>query len=155
MEKFIAGFGIDGSGKECGRLLTEKYGDLDKIRSLSITELENIDGIGPITAKNVYTFFKENKEEVDELLKYLKLEAPVIVDGKFSGKKFVLSGSLDCGKEFWKKEIEATGGEVKSSISKKINYLIAGEGSGSKSEKAKELGIPILTTDELEKILKN
>jgi len=156
MDKFIASFGIDGSGKECGRILTEKYGDFDKIRNLLVPELEKIDGIGPITANSVHNFFKNNKEEVDVLLKHLKLEAPIIVDGKFNGKKFVLSGTLeDGGKSFWKKEIESKGGLVKSSVSKKIDFLVAGEGSGSKSSRAKELSIPILTTDELEKMLKS
>ncbi len=153
MEKFIAGFGINGAGKNMGLILTEKYGNFNKIRNLSLAELENIDGIGPITATNVYNFFKDNKEEVDELLKYLKLEAPKIIDGKFSGKSFVLSGSLEGGKNFWKSEIESKGGIVKGSVSKKIDYLIAAEGSGAKSIKAEKLGIKILTTDDLEKLL--
>ena len=154
MAKFIAAFGMDGAGKEVGRILTEKYGDFDKIRNLLIPELESIDGIGPITANSVHNFFKDNKEEVDALLKHLKLEAPVVVNGKFSGKKFVLSGSLDGGKSFWRKEIEAKGGVIKSSVSKKIDYLIAGDGSGSKSEKALKLNIPILDVEILETMLK-
>jgi DNA ligase (NAD+) len=154
MEKFIAAFGIGGAGKEVGRILTDEYGDFDKIRNLTIEELEQIDGIGPITAISLCEFFKENKNEIDALLKYFELEAPIIIDGKFSGKTFVLSGSLEGGKEYWKKEIEAKGGEIKGSVSKKIDYLVAGEGSGAKSEKALSLNIPILDTTALEEMLK-
>jgi len=154
MAKFIAAFGMDGAGKEVGRILTETYGDFSKIRNLSVSQLEAIDGIGPITANSVHNFFNDNEAEIDELLKHLELEAPTIIDGKFSGKKFVLSGSLDGGKGYWKQEIEAKGGLVKSSVSKKVDYLVAGDGSGSKSDKALALNIPIVDTDMLEIMLK-
>lgn len=153
MAKFIASFGMDGAGKEAGRILTKKYGDFDKIRNLSISELENNDGIGTKTATIIYNFFKNNSSEIDKLLKSVKLEAPIVKNGKFSGKKFVLSGSIDGGKSYWRKQIELQGGEIKSSVSKKIHYVVAGDGSGSKSDKAKNLNIPIIDTDELEKML--
>lgn len=154
MEKFFASFGMDGAGKEVGRILSKKYKDFDKIRNLTITELESIDGIGFITAQSVTDFFRKNKNEVDELLKFIELEAPSGKSGKFNGKKFVLSGSMDMGKEYWRTEIENSGGEVKSSVSKKVDYVIAGDGSGAKSEKAEELGIPILDEEALETMLK-
>lgn len=154
MEKFFASFGMDGAGKEVGRLLSKKYHDFDKIRNLTIDELETVDGIGFTTAKSVTDFFSKNKDEVDELLKYVALEAPQGKSGKFDGKKFVLSGSLGMGKEYWKEQIENNGGEVKSSVGKKIDYLVAGDGSGQKSERAEELNIPILDEETLEKMLK-
>ncbi len=154
MDKFIASFGMDGAGKEVGRILSKKYRDFDAIRNLTVDELETVDGIGYITAKSVNDFFKKNKKEVDELLKYVILEVPKGKSGKLNGKKFVLSGSMGMGKDYWRTEIENSGGEVKSSVSKKVNYLIAGPGSGAKSEKAEELGIPILEEDELEALLK-
>jgi DNA ligase (NAD+) len=154
MEKFFASFGMDGAGKEVGRLLSKKYKDFDKIRSLTTNELETVDGIGFITARSVTDFFSKNKNEVDELLKFVVLEAPKGKSGIFDGKKFVLSGSLDMGKEYWRTEIENNGGEVKSSVGKRIDYLIAGDGSGLKSEKAEELGIPILDEEAFEKMLK-
>jgi DNA ligase (NAD+) len=154
MEKFFASFGMDGAGKEVGRLLSKKYKDFDKIRSLTTNELETVDGIGFITAQSVTDFFSKNKNEVDELLKFVLLEAPKGKSGIFDGKKFVLSGSLDMGKEYWRTEIENNGGEVKSSVGKRIDYLIAGDGSGLKSEKAEELGIPILDEEAFEKMLK-
>jgi DNA ligase (NAD+) len=154
MEKFFASFGMDGAGKEVGRLLSKRYKDFDKIRNLTNDELETVDGIGWTTANSVTTFFSENKDEVDELLKFVILEAPKGKSGKLDGKKFVLSGSMDMGKEYWRTEIENNGGEVKSGVGKKIDFLVAGDGSGLKSEKADELGIPILDEEALEKMLK-
>ena len=154
MDKFFASFGMDGAGKEVGRLLSKKYRDFDKIRNLSIAELESVDGIGNTIANNVVDFFNKNEKEVDELLRYVILEEPKGKSGKFDGKKFVLSGSMDMGKEYWRTEIENNGGEVKSSVSKKVDYVVAGPGSGAKSEKAGELGIPILEEEELETMLK-
>ena len=58
------------------------------------------------------------------------------------------------GKEYWKEQIENNGGEVKSSVGKRIDYLVAGDGSGLKSEKAEEIGVPILDEEALEKMLK-
>jgi len=153
LDRFFASFGIDGSGKEVGRLLADKYGDIEKIRYLTQSELCDIDGIGPITATNTVAFFHSNQKELDELLKFIE---PVYVKkavGKLTGKNVVLSGSLDGGKAKWKDLVEANGGTVKGSVGKKTDYLVAGEGSGSKSDKAKELGITIMTTDEFSAFL--
>ena len=154
MEKFIASFGMDGAGKEVGRLLSKKYRDFDVIRNLTTDDLESVPGIGFITAKSVTEFFTRNKKEIDELLKFVTLEAPAGKSGKFDGKKFVLSGSMDMGKDYWKEQIENQGGEIKTSVSKKVHFVVAGPGSGAKSEKATELGIPILEEEELEAMLK-
>ena len=153
MEKFIASFGMDGAGKEVGRLLSKKYKDFNKIRNLTPTELESIDGIGFVTANSVIDFFTKNGKEIEELLKFIEIETPKDVEGKLKGKKFVLSGSFEGGKSKWKKIIENNGGEVKGSISKKIDYLIAGEGSGSKSAKASDLGVPIIDINKLKRMI--
>lgn len=155
MEKFFAAFGIDGAGKEVGRLLSKKYKDFDKILGLSETELSSIDGIGPTIAKNTYDFLKANETEIHNLRQYIELEAPKGKSGKLNGKSFVLSGALVGGKSLWKEQIEEKGGEVKSSVGRKVHYVVAGEGSGSKSDKAKQLNIPIITVDDLEEILDN
>jgi len=153
MEKFIASFGMDGAGKEVGKLLSKKYQNFDKIRNLTISELESIDGIGFTIAQNVVDFFSKNKKEIDALLQFIIFETLEKKSGKLDGKTFVLSGSLEGGKAMWQKIIEEQGGIIKSGVSKNIDYLISGEGSGLKTTKALELGIPILTTDDLEKLL--
>jgi len=154
MDKFFASFGMDGAGKEVGRLLSKKYKNFLKIRHLTTSELESIDGIGFTIANNVVDFFSRNNDEVDRLLNSVILEKPKGKSGKLDGKKFVLSGSLDMGKGYWKEQIENIGGEVKSSVGKKVDYLIAGDGSGSKTDKANDLGIPILDEEAIEAMIK-
>jgi DNA ligase (NAD+) len=90
---------------------------------------------------------------VEDVEQYFRFEVKTIA-GKFGGKNFVLSGSLDGGKDYWRSEIEAKGGTIKSSVSKKTDWLVAGDGSGAKTDKANDLNIPILTVDDLEALLK-
>jgi len=153
METFIAALGIDGAGRELGRIMAEKYATFDMVRVLSVAELEAHDGIGPITASAVHNYFKDNADEIDELLKFINIEIPEIKSGKLDGKKICLSGSLPGGKAKWKTLIEDNGGTVSSSVSTKTDYLCAGEGSGSKSDKAMKLGVAVITTEDLGKMI--
>lgn len=153
METFIASLGIDGSGREFGRIMAENYDNLDDVRKLSKEELGSHRGIGITTASSVYNYFKDNANQVDELLKFVKIEIVKKKSGNLDGKNFVLSGSLDGGKTKWKTLIEDNGGTVKSSLSSKIHFLIAGEGSVGKTQKAEKLNIPILDVEKLEKML--
>ena len=156
IEKFIASFGIDGSGKENGRILSKKFNDFEVIRNLTIEQLEKVSGIGPITAKNINEFFKENKEEIDEQLIFIKLEGTKMAkNNDLENKVFCLSGKLENGKKYWQELLEGKGAEVKGSMGRSVNYLVVGEGSGLKMKKAQELGIEILTTEDLEKMLQN
>jgi DNA ligase (NAD+) len=152
MEKFFAAFGIKSAGNSTGEILSKKYNDWDTIKALTTEELEGIDGIGPITAKEIVNFFRKNKSMIEDVEQYFKFEAKKS-GGIFENMTFVLSGSLNGGKDKWARIIEERGGCVKSSVSKKINYLVAGEGSGEKSEKAKTLNVQIITTEELEKMI--
>jgi DNA ligase (NAD+) len=153
MNKFFAAFGIDNAGKEAGRILMNTYKDWRAIKNASKADLSNLEGIGPIMAVNIVNFFQENADVVKKVENYFELEVPVS-KGKLKGKTFVLSGSLEGGKSKWRAAIESKGGTVKGSVGKSIDYLVAGDGSGSKSDKAKELGVTILDTTELEGILK-
>jgi DNA ligase (NAD+) len=153
ISKFFAAFGMKNAGKEAGRILEQEVGGWDEIKALGLCELEAFDGIGPTMAKEICHFFHDNVAMVGDVEQYFRFATPK-VGGKFSGKNFVLSGSLDGGKDYWRSEIEVRGGTIKGSVSKKTDYLVAGDGSGAKSDKASELGIPILTVDDLEKLLK-
>lgn len=152
ISKFFAAFGMKNSGKEMGRILEAKIGEWDKIKELTESELVNLDGVGPIMAKEVSQYFKNNKDIIEDIEQYFLFDKKK-ASGKFEGQTFVLSGSLDKGKEYWRNKIEERGGIIKSSVSKKINYLVASDGSGSKSDKAKKLNIPILSTEDLEKMI--
>ena len=143
--------GVPGASKNTGTSLISYFREFGKIRTASQEDLEKANNVGGITAKNIFEYFRDNKNDVDDLLKFVKPVDPKT--GKLTGKVFCFSGGFDLGKEHWERKVEDLGGECKGSVSKKINYLVFGPGSGSKSEKADELGIPRITIDDLQKML--
>lgn len=149
--QFFGALGIPRAGRTVGKLLFEHFGDFSKIRNVKRDDLVNIDGIGDVVADSIIEYFGNNKKELDSLMDHIEFEQ--IVSGKLSGKKFVLSGSFSEGKSYWEDQITKLGGAISSSVGSKTDYLIAGDGSGSKSEKAKSLGIPILDITELKRLL--
>jgi len=150
--KFFAALGIAGAGKTAGKALVAHYKDFDKIRHATVDELMEIDGIGEATAEAIAYWFKTNVTVVDELLQHVDLELPKT--GKFSGTNFVLTGAFDGGKAAWQKKIEDLGGNIQSSVGKTTNYLVAGDKVGkSKTDKAAKYGVPVITVDDLEKML--
>jgi DNA ligase (NAD+) len=153
METFIASLGIDGAGRELGRIMAEKYDDFNIVRSLSAAELEAHNGIGPITAQNVFNYFFFNSRQVDDLLEFVKIEVVEKKSGNLDGKKICLSGSLPGGKARWKTLIEDNGGKISSSVSKKTDYLCAGAGSVGKTDKANKLDVKVITTEDLERMI--
>ena len=146
--QLFASFGIESASKSAGKALSAHFGSFQKIRTASIEQLELVDDIGSITANAIREFFETHKAEIDALLEFVEPTAS-LSEGKLSGLTFCLSGGFPEGKKHWEKEVESRGGKCVSSVSKKTNYLIAGPGSGSKSEKANRLEIPILTTQQL------
>jgi DNA ligase (NAD+) len=113
--------------------------------------LEAVGEIGAKTADIVYEYLKDHSDEITALLEHVELELPK--QGKLSGKVFCLSGSFDEGKSHWQTQIENLGGKCVGNVSKKCHYLVAGPGSGSKSDKANELGVPIIDVKGLQKLL--
>ena len=126
----------------------------------SIINLNSIDEVGEIIAESIYSFF--NQEQTIDLINKLK-QAIVNMnylkeeneDERFSGKTFVLTGSLE---KFTRDEaseiIENFGGKTSSSVSKKTDYVLAGEEAGSKLKKANELGVKVITEQEFEDMIK-
>jgi DNA ligase (NAD+) len=149
--QLFASFGIGAAGKSAGKALSAHFGSFQKIRKASVEELEAVDDVGEITAEAISSYLRENAKEIDDLLKFVDPIVPKS-GGKLDGKTFCFSGGFPDGKKYWEKEVEDRGGKCSSSVSKKTDYLVAGPGSGSKSEKAEKLGIPILSTDELSKM---
>jgi DNA ligase (NAD+) len=149
--QIIAALGIPSAGKSAGKVLVGHYHSFDKIRAATVQDLQTVPEIGEKTATVLVDFFEDNKKEIDEILEHLEPELPKV--GKLTGKKFCLSGGFESGKKFWEQKIEDLGGKCAGSVSKSVDYLIAGEGSGSKSDAAKKLGIPILDIEDLKKML--
>ncbi len=150
--KLFASFGIDAAGKSAGKALATHFGSFQAIRDASEEDLIAVDDVGEKTAAAIYAYLDENSALIDRLLKHVE---PSVQEsgGSLSGKKFCLSGSFPDGKKHWEQLIESAGGACAGSVSKKTDYLVAGPGSGSKSAKAEKLGIPIIDTNELSKLL--
>ncbi|MFT5303171.1 MAG: DNA ligase (NAD+) [Mariniblastus sp.] len=149
--QLFASFGIGAAGKAAGKALATHFGSFEKIRAASLEDLEAVDDVGTITAEAITQYLTNNQHEIDELLKFVDPIVPKS-GGTLDGQTFCFSGGFPEGKKHWEKEIESRGGKCSSSVSKKTSFLVAGPGSGSKSEKAEKLGVPILTTNQLEEM---
>ncbi len=158
--RLITALGINHIGLKASKILAKKFKTLDNIANASLEELSEIEDIGPIMAKSIVEFFSE--EQTKDLVKKLKLagvnteiKLEENVDERFSGKIFVLTGSLEnYTREEAENIIERFGGNVSSSVSKKTSYVLAGEEAGSKLTKAESLGITILTEKEFMEMIK-
>ncbi len=153
LSRLLFALGIRHIGQKAGALLASKFGTIDAIMDATEEEILQIDGFGAIMAKSVVDFFalpasRELIERFRESGVNLKSTAEVI-DDRFAGQTFVLTGSLS---RFTRKEasemIEARGGKTASSVSKKTTYVLAGDDAGSKLQKANELGITVLSEEE-------
>jgi len=159
LPKFLVGLSIDQVGEETTIDLANHFGSLEKLQNASLEELEKINGIGDVVAKSIYDWFRktENKLLLNRLLKQIKIKPlrhPMSKLGKFEGKKFVLTGTLESmGRDEAKEKIRSLGGSVSSSVSKNVDYVVAGEKAGSKLEKAKNLGVEVLSEKEFLKTL--
>ncbi len=160
LDRVIYALGIRNIGQKAASLLCAHFGSLEAIEQAQRDEIAEIEGFGEIMAENLYTALHDSN--VTNLLSRLKSagltmeyeQQEIADDTFFSGKTFVLTGTLSQMKRSdAKKAIEAAGGKVTGSVSKKTDCLIAGEDAGSKLTKAQELGVPILTeTEFLEKL---
>jgi DNA ligase (NAD+) len=149
--QFFGALGISGAGKTAGKALVDHFGDFDKVRKANIDELVVVDGIGAKTAEYIQHWFEINSDMLDRLLTHVELEYPTV--GKLSGKTFVLTGSFDLGKSYWEQKIDELGGKISNSVGSKTDYVVAGPKAGSKLDKAKEKGIPVIDVQELETML--
>ena len=133
---------------------------MEELSNASFESLALTDDVGEITAKSIYEFFKQ--EQTQDLLNRLKqanvnmkLKEETNNDNRFEGKTFVLTGSLEnYTREEASNIIESFGGKTSSSVSKKTDYVLAGEEAGSKLTKAESLGIKIITEQEFQKMIK-
>jgi DNA ligase (NAD+) len=150
--QLLASLGIPGSGESAGQALIAHFGSFAAVRKAKLEELQAVENVGELTAKNIFNFFKKHKDMLDALLGNVDPEGPKV--GKLTGKTFVFTGGFPGGKEKWEKEVMERGGKVSGSVSKTTNYTVVGENAGSKEEKAKTLGVPCISLVDLEKMLK-
>lgn len=153
LSRLLFGLGMRHVGKTTAELIVAHYEDLEALAVATAEDLEQVEGIGPVIALSIFDWFAEphNLELVRQLAslgvntRRLDEEAPANADAALSGKTFVLTGTLpSMGRAEAKVLIQQAGGSVTSSVSKKTDYLVAGESAGSKLDKAQSLGITIL-----------
>ncbi len=154
LSRLLFALGIRGIGQRSAQLLAQRFGEMDGVMSATAEEIAGIEGYGEIMAQSVVDFFAlEQNRRLIERLKELGLNMrcdTVPAAGTLSGKTFVLTGTLPTlSRSEAKAMIEAVGGKVSGSVSKKTGYVVAGEEAGSKLTKANALGIPVIGEDEL------
>ncbi len=157
LERFLIALSIPQVGEETARDIAAHFSTLERVRTASQEALTEIEGVGGIVASSVVEWFKdrENAHILDELLKHVRVKkGEAKARGAFSGKTFVLTGSLkNYSREDAAAEIRTRGGTVSSSVSKSTDYVVFGAEPGSKYDKAKALGVTLLDEDEFVKLL--
>jgi len=157
LARFLFSLGIRQVGEATAAALARHFGDLDAIMKADTERLEAVPDVGPVVAESIHAFFQEphNKQVIKKLIKAGIQWQKVRVSGRqpLAGKSFVLTGTLSMPRTEAKTKLEALGARVAGSVSKKTGYVIAGDSAGSKLDKAGQLGIPVLTEDDLMKIL--
>jgi DNA ligase (NAD+) len=161
-EKVLYSIGIRHVGERTARILAIKLGSMEKIQRAAKEEIEQISEIGPKIAESIYDFFhnKSNIQLLEKLkkagLKFKSAEKDEEqVSSVLQDKTFVLTGTLDkYTREEAKDLIEKNGGKVSTSVSKKTDYVLAGKEAGSKLDKAKSLGVKVISGEEFEAMMK-
>ncbi len=163
LQRFLFALGIRHVGETTAAILASHYPSLEQLQNATFEELQEIQDIGPIVAQSIRNFFSQEKNQrtIQHLLnlgidpkppQHEKFSSTIL--DLFKGKTFVITGTLNRWKRNEAKEaISLRGGKVTNSISKKTDYLIAGENAGSKLTKARQLNIPILSEETFEAML--
>ena len=158
--RVINGLGIRHIGVKAAKSLAKNFKNIDALQEATVESLLQIDDMGEIMAESVHEFFsqEQTKDLIEKLKSYgvnMKVEENSLIDNRFEGMVFVLTGGLE---NYSRKEaediIESFGGKTSSSVSKKTTYVLAGEDGGSKLTKAQSLGIPIINENEFIEMIK-
>lgn len=160
LSKFLYALGIREVGEVTAASLSSYFGQLDVIQSATVEELEKVPDVGPIVAQHIVAFFElaHNREVIASLknlgVSWPNVEAVSQDDQALSGKVFVLTGTLSTmGRIEAKEALQLLGAKVTGSVSKKTDYVVAGEDAGSKLKKAQSLGVTVLSEDDLIKLI--
>ena len=160
LDKLICGLGIKNVGSKLAKVLAKQYKSIDNLMNASIINLNSIDEVGEVIADSIYSFFRQEQtidlieklKQANVNMNYLKEDSN---DERFYGKIFVLTGSLE---KYTRDEaseiIENFGGKTSGSVSKKTDFVLAGEDAGSKLRKANGLGVKVITEQEFEEMIK-
>jgi len=159
LARLIYALGIQFVGERTGQLLAEHFSSLEELAAAKEEELEQVPEVGPKVAASIVEFFSEpaNRQLIKKLAKAgvrPTAEKREVKSDKFAGKSFAFTGGLaNRTREEAGGIVQQHGGKVSSSVSKKTDYVVVGTDPGSKYEKAKELGVTILSEGEFEKLV--
>ncbi len=161
LTRLLVGLSIPQVGEETAILLAKEFRTIDTVAKADAEELEGIEGIGPIVAREFTSWFtlKRHQQLVTNLKKVLTITNPAFRQAQggklpLAGKTFVLTGSLtSMSRDEAKQKVRALGGDVSSSVSKKTDYVVAGEEAGSKLAAAQKLGVKVLTEGEFKSMV--
>jgi DNA ligase (NAD+) len=160
LPRFLFGLGIRHVGEATAKALARHFGQLDGIMAASAEQLLEVDDVGPVVAQSIRTFFDQahNREVVEQLracgVTWTEGEPAERVPQPLAGLTFVITGTLPTlGRDEAKDKVEAAGGKVAGSVSKKTDYVVAGAEAGSKLTKAQELGVKVIDENQLMELL--
>ena len=159
LERLLFALGIRYVGKKTAKILAMHYKELDSLQTASYDELKDINDVGDIIAKSIVDYFSdENNINTINALKELGINTKYLgkeinTDSNVSGKTFVITGTLSKPRDYYKEVLESLGAKVTESVTKKTDYVLLGENPGSKYDKAKELGITIISEEEYEELV--
>lgn len=156
--QLLCGLGIPNVGKAAAKAIMRRFGTLDALKDAGLEALVEVNDIGEVSATCILQFFADERNRtILERLKTAGVNMTAVVDEgadeKFAGLTFVVTGTLPVmGRKEASEYIEKHGGKVSGSVSKKTSYLVAGENAGSKLTKATELGIPVISEEQLKQM---
>lgn len=162
LQRFIYALGIRNVGEATAKDLAQFFGKLPPLQEADLQTLQQVPDVGPVVAESIYEFFHEphNDEVIAKLIStgihWQESAGRSNSSGPLNGKTFVLTGTLpSLSRDEAKELIEAAGGKVSGSVSRKTDYVVAGAEAGSKLDKAQELGVHILDENDLKALLGN
>lgn len=158
--RFLFALGIAEVGVKTAKDLAKTFVSLDNLMAAEKEDILKVNDIGQVIADNIYNFFRDdfNLSEINKLFEVgVKIKEPekTIKNDNIANKTFVLTGTLSMPRAEVENIIESLGGKTSSSVSKNTDYVLAGEAAGSKLDKAKSLGVKIISEDDFKKLIEN
>ncbi len=159
LAQFLASLGIDGVGSTVGTILATHFGSVDALLAARVEAIQEVEGIGPIIAQNIVDWFADNYHRgiLDRMRAAgvnMRGAEKQVASEALNGLTFVLTGTLPTlSRDEAAALIEAHGGKITGSVSKKTSYVLVGESPGSKKDKAEQLGVPLISEDDLRALI--
>jgi DNA ligase (NAD+) len=152
---FLDALGIDGLGTTTSKLIAKKFKTLDEVLNAPTADFTSLEGIGELTAQKIILGLVEMSETIKGLRAVIEVKSVEVKTGTLTNLSFCLTGAMSKNRAVIEKEIEAAGGEIKS-VGRGLGFLVQADptSTSSKSEKAKKLGVKIISEAELYKMMK-